>query len=303
MDTRDILFQEELLEHLFEGAYLVSKEREIILWNREAERLTGYSREEVIGHSCSANFMVHVDIGGRPLCRKGCPLQRTFASGKLVEEELFLRHKAGHRIAVLMRTLPLRNAHGETIGAIEMFRDNFVTESAADKIAELERLALMDHLTQIPNRRYLEMNLDLRFNELQRLGRSFGVLILDIDHFKEVNDTHGDDMGDEVLQMVARTLTHCSRDMDQVGRWGGEEFLVIVSLADHDQLEVIAKRFRIMVQRSELSRPAASIKVTVSVGGAVVNPGEDLAQLVKRADAQLYRAKQNGRNRVCIAAD
>jgi diguanylate cyclase (GGDEF)-like protein len=160
---------------------------------------------------------------------------------------------------------------------------------------------MIDDLTMLPNRRHFDMQLDRRLAELGRFGWPFGTLMIDIDRFKRVNDSAGHQMGDEVLRLVARTLSSNCRGLDTIARWGGEEFTAIITNVREDELRLVAEKFRTMVEASGLREgESAPIHVTVSIGGAIARPNEIPAELMKRTDEMLYVAKRSGRNRVCI---
>jgi diguanylate cyclase (GGDEF)-like protein len=163
------------------------------------------------------------------------------------------------------------------------------------RLNELEQLALVDMLTGLPNRRHLESHVFSRLEELRRNQWSFGVLFVDVDGFKGINDAFGHDVGDKVLQMVGRTLDGNSRYFDLVGRWGGEEFLAIIGNAPRHLFGEVAERMRLLVARSELTEPR-EIRVTISIGGALAQPDDSVESLIRRADEKLYEAKKAGRN-------
>jgi diguanylate cyclase (GGDEF)-like protein/PAS domain S-box-containing protein len=290
----------DILDNLYDGVYIVDKKRRITYWNKAAERLTGFGRDEVLGKSCAHNILMHVDEKGESLCQGKCPLAYTLEDGTPREAEVFLHHKQGHRVPVLVRVAPIRDESGNITSAVEVFGDNTPRLESRQRIKELENIALLDALTALPNRRYLEDQLEARFAEFQRLHMQFGVLMLDIDHFKKVNDTYGHDIGDDVLKMVSRTMEANSRPYDIVGRWGGEEFLAIVPNADEKILAMVAERYRMLVEKSVLLHQNQPIKVTISIGGAIVHKEESVSDLIKRADDNLYLSKENGRNQVTI---
>lgn len=120
----------------------------------------------------------------------------------------------------------------------------------------------------------------------------------DIDHFKAFNDRFGHDTGDRVLRMVAQTLASNVRSFDVVGRWGGEEFVVILEKVDLEELSRRTDVLRRLVGSSSLSAGDELLSVTISIGGAIARPGEDPSETLKRADGFLYRSKEAGRNRV-----
>lgn len=293
-------FYREILENMYDGVYFVDRERCITFWNKAAERISGYPAEKVIGSHCYDNILNHVTENGTQLCLTGCPLHATIQDGKPREAEVFLRHANGHRVPVLIRTTPLRDEDGVIIGAIEVFSDN---SRLFRRVKRLEQAAHLDPLTRIANRRYMESRLELALVEFQQHRIPFGVLFLDIDYFKRVNDTFGHEAGDRVLQMVANTLQGNIRADDLVARWGGEEFLVLLSNIELNGLRIVAEKLRALVKTSSLRIPERTIQVTVSIGGALVCLEDDIASLLRRADQNMYRAKLAGRDRVICDGD
>ena len=170
-------------------------------------------------------------------------------------------------------------------------------------IDNLCELSLKDPLTGLANRRHFRNVLSREIDAVARSGESALLLMLDIDHFKKVNDTHGHMAGDQVLQAVARCLASCVRPMDTVARYGGEEFAAILPSCPASFGQIVAERIRAAV--GALSIPVApqiNVRVTVSIGGAYAPEWvrSTTTLWTDRADIQLYRAKAEGRNRVCL---
>jgi two-component system cell cycle response regulator len=165
-------------------------------------------------------------------------------------------------------------------------------------------MAVTDSLTGLHNRRYLESHLDTAVSRALEGGKFAAVLMLDLDHFKAVNDTHGHAVGDEVLVECAKRIQICVRGVDLAVRYGGEEFVVIVSDTSLDVAQRVAERLRRSFEDRlfKVSADVAEIPVTISVGvaitGAAKETGEDL---LLRADGALYEAKRTGRNRTVTA--
>jgi len=290
----------EILDSMHDGVYFVDRRRRITYWNGGAERITGYLAKDVTGHSCADNILNHVDGEGNLLCQGMCPLAHTIRDGQFREADVFLHHANGHRVPVTVRVSPLRNANGEIVGAVETFSENIEKMSALSRLQELEEVAFLDSLTGIGNRRFIETQLKRMMQEYAEHDWSFSVLFVDIDHFKKVNDTWGHDVGDEVLKMVASTLHNNLRGFDIVGRWGGEEFIVLLPNVTATVMKQVANRLRILVENSRYDGEEGKVKVTISLGAASIRPGETIDQLVKRADGALYTSKKNGRNRLTI---
>ena len=290
----------DVLENLHDGLYCTDTHRVITFWNHAAERITGYTAAEVLGRSCAANILVHVDTDGRSLCRGLCPLAMTMADSVGREAEVFLRHKDGHRVPVLVRTGPLKDRQGQVVGGIELFTDLSNILANNSRVRELEQLALLDNLTQLANRTYLLREIEARFEEMRRYGIPFGLLFMDIDFFKRFNDTYGHDVGDEVLKLVANTFVANSRAFDVYGRWGGEEFVGVIRSIDAEDLVVLGNRMRVLVNQSFLMHDEARLGVSISLGATVAKPDDTAESLIKRADQLLYRSKKEGRNRLTL---
>jgi len=294
-------FYKSLLDNLYDGVYFVDADRRITYWNRGAERLTGYDSDEVLGCYCRENILEHVDEKGLKLCETSlCPAVKTLRDGLPREEEVFLHHKGGHRLPVAIRVAPILSPNGQVIGAVEVFSDNTPRVISKQTIEELQRIALLDPLTEVGNRRYAEMNLKFRLAEKERYGWPFGILFIDIDHFKAVNDIYGHDIGDDVLKMTAKTLSNSLRSFDLVSRWGGEEFLALVINVDADSLFTVSEKLRNMVEQSSISYDSDNIRITISIGGTLVQASDSVEKLVRRADELMYKSKAAGRNRISI---
>lgn len=292
-------FFKEMLDNLYDGVYFVDSNRTITFWNKAAEKITGYSADEVIGKGCFDNILVHVDEKGNELCNSNCPLKASINDGMPREINAFLRHKDGHRLPVLVKVNSIKDEQGQVLGGIESFNDNSSLVSIRERAAELEQMALIDPLTGVGNRRYANMSLSNKLSEYKRYGWNFGLLFIDIDYFKQVNDSYGHTAGDEVLKMVAQTLLSNMRSFDFVFRWGGEEFIVIVANVDSPKLRHSAERLRVMVQNAAHNTGQREIRVTVSIGGTMAMGLDNEMSLLARIDDFMYQCKMKGRNQ-CI---
>lgn len=174
-----------------------------------------------------------------------------------------------------------------------------MTATLSARSQTLEQAALTDSLTGMQNRRYFDDALREYLEEFQRIGKPIGLMILDLDHFKAINDTHGHDVGDEVLRAVANCLKDMTRYHDVVARLGGEEFAVVAPNMDNDLLVKLAERIRRAIAAMAIVSGNVRLKVTTSVGLAIWDGKETADQFYRRADARLYQAKRLGRNRVC----
>jgi two-component system cell cycle response regulator len=163
--------------------------------------------------------------------------------------------------------------------------------------AELEELSRVDSLTGLYNRRHLEQELTRRHSDSLRYGYPLSLVLFDLDHFKQVNDTYGHSAGDQVLRTFAGRLRRELRAGDVAGRWGGEEFLVILPHTDLEGAFTVAERIRSATAAERVAADDQSIAVTIS-GGCALGPEESPEAMVKLADIRLYQAKLSGRNQI-----
>jgi diguanylate cyclase (GGDEF)-like protein/PAS domain S-box-containing protein len=299
--TEDAEFYKSLLDNMYDGVYFVDRDRLITYWNHGAEQITGYDSKSVIGHCCSENILNHVTAEGVMLCQNGCPLAASIKDGKSREAEVFLHHAKGNRVPVHVRVAPLNDEKGNIIGAVETFSRNSSSEWALTELADLRSKVDQDELTGLRNRAYTERRLQGLLAEANDGRPTMGVLFADIDNFKVVNDTFGHENGDQVLIMVSRTIRENLRGGDVVGRWGGDEFLIIVyDITSLEQLRGVAEKIRTLIEYSRLDIGDRSCSVTLSIGGTMPVKGDTREFLMVRVDELMYKNKRLTRNRVMV---
>jgi diguanylate cyclase (GGDEF)-like protein len=186
------------------------------------------------------------------------------------------------------------------VGAVEVFSDNSRQRAVRERAKDLAKFAFLDPASQVGNRSYLEQQLSQHLDQFVTYGTSFGIMLADLDEFKNVNDTYGHAAGDVVLVTIAKTMSNCLRASDVVGRWGGDEFLAVLPGITRQFLANVSEKLRTLVSQSTVPVSGTGIRVTISVGAAMVAPGDSPESLMKRADQQLYASKQSGRNRVSL---
>lgn len=291
-----------VMENVREGIYIVTPDHRITYWNAAAENISGYSRERVLGSRCSDDILDYVDDSGRSLCKSDCPLATTITDGQTCEVFVYLRHADGYRLPVLVRTVPLHNEAGDVTAAVKIFSHHSTLSSALEQLRELNKALGIDPLTGIGNRRSLELHLKRLITESSTSDRRAGLLFIDVDNFKDINDRYGHIVGDEALKMVANSLQHNVRSTDHVGRWGGEEFLVLLYDITKEHLAKMSDKLRMLIASSYLNTVEPPLHVTISLGATLVRPDDTVAGLIARADSLLYKSKSAGRNRCTVTA-
>ena len=182
----------------------------------------------------------------------------------------------------------------------ELEKHRTATETLSKKLEESEARALVDALTNVLNRNAYNLKIGELVHEYKRYKEEWALLVLDIDHFKKFNDTYGHKTGDKVLKSVAATISNSIRVSDHIFRYGGEEFVVILSRINKETTKNLSEKIRREVERDYFVDGDNELKVTMSIGAAIITPEDTEASLFERADKALYQAKQNGRNQIVL---
>lgn len=241
-------------------------------------------------------------------CPSQCPAHQVMESKKPMRlDELRAASKTQTNLQLILGAIPILNSQQESLGALLTIRNVSAESELQKKYDERKRESITDGLTRLYNKTYTENTLLRQMKIALREIQAFSVVMVDIDYFKKVNDTYGHQAGDYVLATVAQLLKGEVRETDIVGRYGGEEFIVILANSDHEGARIFAERFRQRVELTPLVFDGKKIPVTVSLGTATFmekwKPGYNvetmMKELVHKADNALYFAKASGRNRVC----
>ncbi|MEA3404465.1 MAG: diguanylate cyclase [Pseudomonadota bacterium] len=167
-----------------------------------------------------------------------------------------------------------------------------------DTLKFFEDFSLIDELTKIANRRRINELLDIEFKRSKRYQTTFAIVLFDIDHFKQVNDTYGHLIGDDVLKALAKLVSNSIRETEMIGRWGGEEFMLILTESDQNTAFAVAEKIRRIIAETEFD--GLKEKLTCSFGIAEYKKGLVLEEMIAQADQALYQAKSHGRNQVIV---
>lgn len=287
-----------LAESMFDGLLRVDIDGRVLLWNKSAERLTGYSIQKMIGQDFKETFSGHLQDSTHQLLDNIGLISKTLTDGAQREGLIAFKHKEGYFVKLLVRVIPIHNTVGEIIGAFEIMNDNKALIAVHQQSKKTEETVLLDSGTGIGNRAHIELKIRTALEESQISGTPMGILFVDIDKFKEFNDTYGHLVGDKVLRFVANTLRQNLRTSDSCGRWGGEEFIALVRDSNLDALKKIAEKLRLLVENGEITENGKDLRTTISIGVTAATREDTLHSLLERADKFMYESKAAGRNRV-----
>ncbi len=277
---------EKAIETMQIGVTITDTKGKIIYSNSADAKMHGYKVEELIGED--------VRIFAPNKLWKSMTLEQLKKMKSWRRESLNVR-KDGIMIPVQLMSDVVTNASGKPIGIVTTCED--ITERKQLE-KELEKLATTDILTQAYNRVKFEEIIGSEVERAKRYDHSLSVIMFDIDHFKDVNDTYGHVAGDYVLKKVADITRENMRKTDYLIRWGGEEFMIISPETDLEKAGALAERIREVIESFSFDKAG---KITVSFGVTQFNHDDTEDTFLKRADDTLYKAKTNGRNRVEVS--
>jgi len=265
------------------GIFILDKDLKIVIVNKKATEILGYSDKELIGHHDHDVFL-------KDYIR--CPICENIKKNYKFEGEITFRKKNGDLIFVNVFTSNVVE-NNKIIDTIITFYD-ITTRKILENRLYLS--SITDTLTEIYNRRFIDEELVSSKERADKYGEIFSVIILDIDNFKQINDKYGHLIGDEVLKFIAKYLKGSVRITDIIGRWGGDEFILIIKNVILKESLIIADN--LIKNLKTLKVGGVSVDIKVSIGVSMYKIKEDIKDLIKRVDSALYKAKAKGKNRV-----
>jgi diguanylate cyclase (GGDEF)-like protein/PAS domain S-box-containing protein len=295
-------FLRTIFESIRDPFCIIDRDFRIVRANDAYLRVKGKSIDDLIGGKC------YETLYGRDSVCDACVIDKTFKSGEPCLKEKFVPRPEGYGEWVEIYTYPIFMEGQEVSHVIQYVRSITDRKRSEEEkrmlIERLERLSRTDGLTGMLNKRGLMERLQTEFERVKRYGGSISLLICDIDDFKYVNDLYGHSAGDNYLKLVAQAMYNSIRSADIIGRFGGDEFMVILQGVEREEAMKLAERIRSIVEDTVLKVDIMrSVKSTVSVGVATFDSTESYSvttpeELIKAADDALYRAKNKGKNRV-----
>lgn len=272
------------------GIYMMDVDGYILSWNTGAEAITGYTEREVLG-------MQQAHVVGEPAISNGS-LQTALHFARLnghCRETQTRSKRSGERYIAQVTLDVVRDGKGEITGFVEVFSDITLQKAHEDS---LYQRATRDALTGIFNRGHFTEMANVEIDRARRFAEPLSLAMIDIDHFKNINDIYGHAAGDKVIVALAQGVTRYIRKIDIVGRIGGEEFALLLPRANKQPALEVAQRLRLVLSQKKIDLGETEVSFTVSIGVAALRPTtRDLQDLMRNADAALYKAKREGRNR------
>ena len=312
------VFLSEIVDGSSVATLVINQAHQVTHWNHACEILTGTLAKDVVGTNCQWRafypserpIMADLVLDGAQEFAVDRLYHGRFKPSELVfggyEAEDFFPHFGKGGRWLFFTAAPLRNTAGQVVGAIETLQDVSERRRAEEALRESEeryrKLSVTDSLTGLFNSRHMHERLQAEVERAERYIRPLSLMVLDADHFKQINDTYGHLFGDTVLQGLAHVIRECLRRTDNGFRYGGEEFVILLPEAPIASAIALAERLRQSFSEMKVrSDQQEDVSCTISIGVAEFRKGETARQLLQRADEATYRAKHNGRNRVVAA--
>lgn len=304
---------QQIIDSLSQGTFVLDREMRVVLWNRWMEQHSGLTKDQVIGKDIGILFP---HLKAKAFFWK---VNNVFTLGNFaffsqeLHSSLFSFSSTSfldNSFETMQQSVivaPIRSSGGEVDMVCVSVSD--VTDAVINRERlkaskqRLEDLSRIDHLTEVANRRHFMEHLEQELNRHARQGIPLSLAILDIDHFKNVNDSHGHLCGDKALVDFAKLVSACLRKYDMIGRYGGEEFCLLLPDTDMEAAMVVLERVRTSLADAVFQWEEVSFKMTASMGVVSTkdHPGLGLDRLMRLADEALYNAKSSGRNKVMMA--
>jgi diguanylate cyclase (GGDEF)-like protein/PAS domain S-box-containing protein len=280
-----------MIENAPDGFFIHDIEGKIIDANKSAYERLGYSKSEMLSMSVSD---IEVSLDAITLTNTIWPSVKHKES---VQVHGVHRCKNGDEIPIQVNITCFKKPDQTLF--LALVRDISASEQVK---AHLSKLAMTDELTQVANRRAFMAGLASEISFVERNEEQLSLLMIDLDHFKLINDQYGHSVGDVVLQQFSHTAKQVLRTEDLFGRLGGEEFAVLLRNTDLELANVLAERLRASISQMAIAVDGASIRLTISIGVSAFSPPSDIDSLINHADKALYKAKESGRNCVISAS-
>jgi diguanylate cyclase (GGDEF)-like protein len=298
---------ELVVERVGFGIFVLDRDLNVLMWNRFMQDHSGLSAEQVVGRSIFLNFpeLPHVWLSRK--------IESVFQLGSFAfsswEQRPYL-FKFDHdrpitggvdfmqQDCTFMPLMRGREVVAVCVTVSDVTHVSIVQREREEAVAKLQEFANRDGLTGIANRRFFEGRLRDEFTRWQRYGGDMSMLLFDLDHFKKINDQFGHGVGDTVLRVMAQRVAGVVRAQDTFGRFGGEEFALLLPCTPLDDAMLVAEKIRLVIEQTPVELIGTTVPVTVSLGGAAAREGVPAYDvLINEADAALYSAKRQGRNR------
>lgn len=291
------LFEQKLIDAMHDGVVFVDAQSKICMWSRGAERLTGVSGQAALGRIFLPSLLEMCNHSSRTLPDESCPVAKSLRTNTQLRQRLLVMGRQGKHIAIDLHAIPVHSREGVVQGATVLLHDAQPEASLEEKCEALHAEVTRDPMTKVANRAEFDRMQALFIEAHQQANLPCSLIMVDIDHFKSINDTYGHQAGDEAIIAMANLLSSMCRSGDLVARYGGEEFAVLCADCSNADASRRAEQMRRQLSDTPLSC-VGNKQLTASFGVTELQAGDSCESMLRRADRALLMAKEQGRNQV-----
>jgi diguanylate cyclase (GGDEF)-like protein/PAS domain S-box-containing protein len=296
-------FYRAAIDSVTAGVYLVDKSGTILFWNTGAERISGYLRQEIVGHSALHDFLGHLDPENNPIDGELLPVSIALRNGKENAAQVSIRHKSGNRILTRLHAAPIRDTHGALLGAVETFEESTFNPHLDVRHSKLQEYGCIDDASGLLNHDLVQAHLRETLVTFAEHPVPFSILCIAIDKLEAVKARSGAGAAAALVRAVGQTLENSLRPTDTIGRWKENEFLAILIECGEHEVNKVGERLRKMAQRCEVEWWGDQMRATISLGGASAQTSDTTEAMVRRAEAALKSGAEQGGNRVVLSEE
>ena len=301
--TDDSDFYRAALDSVMAGVYLVDKAGKILFWNTGAERISGYLRQEIVGHSALHDFLGRLDADNNPIDGELLPVSIALRNGKDNAAQVSIRHKSGNRILTRLHAAPIRDSRGALVGAVETFEEATFNPHLDVRLSKLQEYGCIDDASGLLNHALVQSYLRETLVTFAEHPVPFSILCIGIDNLDALKARSGAGAVAALIRAVGQTLENGLRPTDTIGRWRENEFLAVLIECGPHEVGKVGERLRKMAQRCEVEWWGDQIRTTISLGGASAQTGDTCEAIVQRAEAALKSCAEHGGNQILLCDD
>ncbi len=295
-ELNDPALYQTVLEGLETGVYIVDRNRRIRFWNEGAEKITGYLRQDVVGHFLRDHLLTTSDASRDLDSDADDPINAAFRDGKPSVLNVSILHKYGYRLPVVLRTNPIRNSRGLVVGVAESFEKNRSAFELSRRQSSHANSSCLDVLSGVASQSFMETQLLENLTTFANHKIPFAILLLQIDDMDLYRVNRGPGALLLIQRIIAMSIENCLRPTDLLGCWDKNQFLAILMDCKESEVGLVGERVRRIIARSEIEWWGDKFSVTSSVGGAACRDGDKVEMLVARAESSLQESIASGGN-------
>jgi diguanylate cyclase (GGDEF)-like protein/PAS domain S-box-containing protein len=273
----------DILDELQIGVSVLDLDGKIAFWSDGAEKITGYTRLEVLGHLCTENILPHCNHDSCEMCVEHCPLIAALHGARPVESIGSIHHKSAYWAPVHGWAIPLRDKHGSNIGLIQTFENEFSVNGPDPNDRSMKERGCLDPATELPNRAMMQSHLREALATFAELKIPVGVIYLEVQALEPFRARYGQEAATTILRALARTLRNSVWPTDFVGRWSGDRFLVILCGCDEEALRAVGARILRITGKVTIHWWGEELSVATLMGWASAAAGDSIESLLERS--------------------